>query len=94
MKCTSFASMLVAAVQLRKCEITSCLDAREIPADPSVVLQIGELRSAEKAGFLDKGMTRGPQGPSMQCILERIGPFVTSQQLVSIPCSSTAWFWL
>jgi len=35
-----------------KCQITSCLDAREIPADPSVVLQIGELRSAEKAGIL------------------------------------------
>lgn len=35
-----------------KCEITSCLDAREIPSDPSLVLQIGELRSAEKAGII------------------------------------------
>ena len=36
----------------RKCYITSCLDAREIPSDPSVVLQIGDLRSAAKAGVL------------------------------------------
>eukprot|EP00434_Breviolum_minutum_P033361 symbB.v1.2.029519.t2/scaffold3162.1/size62156/3 len=35
-----------------KCYITSCLDAREIPSDPSVVLQIGDLRSAAKAGVL------------------------------------------
>ncbi|CAJ1408226.1 unnamed protein product [Effrenium voratum] len=30
-----------------KCYITSCLDARNIPNDPAVVLQIGDLRSTE-----------------------------------------------
>ena len=68
MKWISFAPMLVVAVELRKCQITSCLDAREIPADPSVVLQIGELRSAEKAGFLDKGPPRDSKGPSHQTV--------------------------
>ncbi|CAE7571025.1 unnamed protein product, partial [Symbiodinium pilosum] len=31
--------------QLWKCIITPCLDARNIPSDPTVVLQLGELRS-------------------------------------------------
>ena len=66
MKWMPFVLMLVVAIELRKCQITSCLDAREIPADPSVVLQIGELRSAEKAGFLDKGVPRDPKGPRHQ----------------------------
>ncbi|CAE7463324.1 unnamed protein product [Symbiodinium natans] len=38
--------------RLEKCRITQCLDARNIPTDPSVVLQIGDLRSEPLTGKL------------------------------------------
>ena len=34
----------------RKCFITTCLDSRNIPTDPTLVLQVGELRSTVVGG--------------------------------------------